>query len=380
MARFVERVGHAFGNVGKGLASIIPGVDDYFADQEARPLEQRQQGLLDENIAMYEGVLAPGVTSSNPNQEEIDRIQSSISRTQRAAQRMREMGREDEARQLEAGIRGQTQRLEQLQSATPVYDYGGLQVDYEIADYAGDVRDMIDQDPRARDAQYGALEYYQDVMGDGMTDADFAALEAQNRRIASDAAARDDSIIQNMRARGVGGAGTEIAARIAGQGNATEAAYLQSLGLTQQRQARRDLAAGSSADLGGTMRDFDQRIATIDRAARQQYENERARVRNQEQLLNKVDLPYKAFFAQQGVMDRTADARGSAANVAGGRAGQRRDMIYDTADRYRQLAGQAASAAAPHMGMGAGGTAAMQGAGSGFSGGTAGVPQPGGMV
>lgn len=359
---------------------MLPGVDDYLADQEARPFEQRQQELLDENIAMYEGVLAPGVTASNPNQAEIDRIQSAIRRTQAAAQKMRDMGREEAAQQLEAGIRGQSERLAELQSAAPVYDYGGLQVDYEVADYAGDVRDMIDQDPRARDAQYGALEYYQDVMSDGMTDADFAALEAQNRRIASDAAARDDAIIQNMRARGVGGAGTEIAARIAGQGNATEAAYLQSLGLTQQRQARRDAAAGSSADLGGTMRDFDQRIATLDRAARQQYENERVRVRNQERMLNEVELPYKAFFAQQGVMDRTGDARSAAAGVAGGRAGQRRDMVYDTADRYRELAGQTASAVAPHMGMGAGGTAAMQGAGSGLSGGTAGAPQPGGMV
>jgi hypothetical protein len=333
-------IGGFFGNIGKGVLGMVPGVDDYFADKEAGKYDKRQRQLLDDNLSMYEGALAPGVTATNPNQSEIDRIQGEIANTQRAAQRMREMGRDDVADQLEAGIKGRTERLEQLQSASPDLGYGGIELDYEVADYAGDVRDMIDQDPRARDAQYGALEYYQDVMDDGMTGADFAALEAQNRRIASDAAARDDAIIQDMRARGVGGAGTEVAARIAGQGNANEAAYMQSLGLTQQRQARRDSAAGSSADLGSTMRDFDQRIAALDRTARQQYDNERARVRNQEMMMNEVELPYKAFFAQQGVQDRTADARRDSAGLAGTRSDQRRSMIYDTADRWRGITGE----------------------------------------
>lgn len=79
----------------------------------------------------------------------------------------------------------------------------------------------VQTDPRLKDAQMSALQRMGEIGQGGMTAMQRAELEESRRNALSAANAQSESIKQNMQARGMGGSGMELAARLAAAQNAS---------------------------------------------------------------------------------------------------------------------------------------------------------------
>jgi hypothetical protein len=112
-------------------------------------------------------------------------------------------------------------------------------------------------DPRLRDAQLGALSKLAEVSKGGMTMQDSAMLDQIRRQVDTQAHGADDAILQNMQARGMGGSGAELAARLSGSqaaANRKSSEGLQVGGLATQRALEAIMNRGT---LGGQIRSQD---------------------------------------------------------------------------------------------------------------------------
>lgn len=115
----------------------------------------------------------------------------------------------------------------------------------------------LNVDPRLRQEQMVALEQYAQVAKSGMTPADEAMMEMVRRNAAGEAQAKQGQILQEMQARGQGGSGAELIARL--QSNESGADRLQQAQLQEAvaKQNARMAALSQQANLASGIRNQD---------------------------------------------------------------------------------------------------------------------------
>lgn len=117
--------------------------------------------------------------------------------------------------------------------------------------------EQVSIDPRLRQQQMSALEQYAQVAQSGATPADEAMMEMVRRNAAAEAQAKQGQILQEMQARGQGGSGAELIARL--QSNESGADRLQQAQLQEAvaKQNARMAALAQQANLAGNLRTQD---------------------------------------------------------------------------------------------------------------------------
>lgn len=112
----------------------------------------------------------------------------------------------------------------------------------------------IQVDPRLAASQMAALEQVGQVANQGMTDADRASLELIRRRAASEGQAKQAQIMQEMQARGQGGSGAELIARLKGAQNQADMLSTQDMQQAQMMQQARLAALQQQAAISSGLR------------------------------------------------------------------------------------------------------------------------------
>lgn len=115
----------------------------------------------------------------------------------------------------------------------------------------------INTDPRLKQAQMSVLETLSKMSGEGLTATDRMELNAARRQVAGDARAQQESILQNMAARGAGGSGMELAARLSSQQAAADRSSQESDRLMAMAQQRMLQAVQQQGSLAGQVRQQD---------------------------------------------------------------------------------------------------------------------------
>jgi hypothetical protein len=109
-------------------------------------------------------------------------------------------------------------------------------------------------DPRDRAAQRAALTQLQEIGRGGLTAADKAALGAGNDMVAQSLRGQREASLQDLRARGMGGSGAEVAALFGGQQSGANAMAQQSASVLNAAQQRGLQALQAGGSLAGQMR------------------------------------------------------------------------------------------------------------------------------
>lgn len=112
----------------------------------------------------------------------------------------------------------------------------------------------IQTDPKLAQAQMQALATMQKMGQTGLTPQDMAALNASRRAVAGDVQAQQGQILQNMAARGMGGGGSELAARLQASQSAADRGAQQSDQIMAQAQNRMLNAVSQAGQLGTQIR------------------------------------------------------------------------------------------------------------------------------
>lgn len=143
------------------------------------------------------------------------------------------------------------QRLEQQGLLTPEIE---AQVEQARSEY-----ENIQEDGSLRDAQTSALETLRQLGRTGLSAEDRAALNQSRIEMARDAQGRQDAILQNMAARGMGGSGSELAAALQSSQAQSDMANKQTNDIMAQAQQKALQAIMQGSNLAGSMRgqDFD---------------------------------------------------------------------------------------------------------------------------
>lgn len=112
-------------------------------------------------------------------------------------------------------------------------------------------------DPRLAQAQYDALQQLAGLADTGLSNADIAMLEQTRRGAAAQDQARQNAIMQEMRQRGIGGSGAELAARLKSSQNAADRASQEGMQIAQMAQQRALQALMNQGNLASSMRNQD---------------------------------------------------------------------------------------------------------------------------
>jgi hypothetical protein len=113
----------------------------------------------------------------------------------------------------------------------------------------------VSADPRLKEAQMAALAQMQGIgAGGGMTDAERAQMARTQSEVAQADRGRRDAILQNMRARGMAGSGSEMLAQLASSQAATDRAAQQGLDINGMAQQRALAALQQAGAMAGGMR------------------------------------------------------------------------------------------------------------------------------
>ncbi len=115
----------------------------------------------------------------------------------------------------------------------------------------------INIDPRLRQAQMQALETLSKMGEQGLTAEDRTALNQARRQVAGDAQARQGAILQNMAARGMGGSGVELAARLSESQDSADRSSQEADRLMAMAQRRMLEGVSAAAATGGQIRGQD---------------------------------------------------------------------------------------------------------------------------
>jgi hypothetical protein len=151
----------------------------------------------------------------------------------------------------------------------------------------------ISTDPRLKTHQLSALEQLAGVAESGMTPADEAAFELARRNAAQENQAMQGQILQNMQARGQGGSGAELIAKLKTAQSSADAMQAAQLEQAKQQQAARMQALAQVGDLSSGIRSQDF--------------NESAQVAHAKDLINQFNVQN-----QQSVANANANARNQA--------------------------------------------------------------------
>lgn len=115
----------------------------------------------------------------------------------------------------------------------------------------------VSTDPRLRQAQLDALARMQRVGQEGFTIEDKAALESAQKDIGRANRGRDEAIMQNLAARGQGGSGAELAARLANAQGAAEQSNTVGTNLASLASQRTLQGIEQSGQMAGNLRNQD---------------------------------------------------------------------------------------------------------------------------
>lgn len=139
--------------------------------------------------------------------------------------------------------------LDQLSSA------GTLSPELEQALALGpSAMEGVSVDPRLKSQQMKALEQLAGVAETGMTPADQAAFELARRNAAQENQAMQGQILQQMQARGQGGSGAELIARLKGSQSAADRLQEAQLEQAKAQQAARMQAMNQVGNLSSQIR------------------------------------------------------------------------------------------------------------------------------
>lgn len=202
-------------------------------------------------------------------------------------------------------------------------------------------------DPETINAQNEALRQLQEVSKGGLTEADKSATREVNREVNQQSQARQKAILNAMASRGTLGSGMELAARLQGEQQSLDQASRAGDQLNQQAQARALQALGQQGSLSSQMRNQQfgekeakaraadeinrfntanrQSVATANTteqnraqqynlAQKQQLENSRAALANEQQMHNKG--LYQTKFSNDISKTQGLTGAGSAAGQA----------------------------------------------------------------
>ena len=111
----------------------------------------------------------------------------------------------------------------------------------------------ITTDPRLQQAQMQALQTLTQMGQVPLTDTERMQLNQMQRDVAAQEQARQQSILQSLQQRGMGGSGQELAARLSSSQGAANAAQAQSDQIAAMAQQRALQAIGQAGTLGGQM-------------------------------------------------------------------------------------------------------------------------------
>jgi len=233
-------------------------------------------------------------------------------------------------------------------------------------------------DPRLASSQYAALQQLSGLAESGLSPEDIAGLEQVRRQSAAQDQARQGQILQEMQQRGVGGAGSELIAKLKSSQSAADRSSQEGLEIAKMAQQRALQAIMNQGNLASSMRNQDvgeqsniarakdvinqfntanrqnvqQRNVGNQNVAQQQnlqnrqgIENQRANIRNLEQDVNK-DLYQQRFKNERNKADSISNAVFSEFGVGNSieKSGK------DRSDRQRRTANSIGNMAGPMAG------------------------------
>lgn len=205
----------------------------------------------------------------------------------------------------------------------------------------------ITTDPRLKQAQLNALEQYTKIGAEGTTPIEKAQLEDLNARMSQENQSRQAAIKQDRAERGISGGGDELAAQLSSAQAATQQQAQAGRDIMSQAQQRALQAIASQAGLAGQMNqeEYNQQLnkaraideinrfntqlsneANMKNVAerntanqqreiyRQQLEQDRANLMNEQQKMNKYTIP---ISQNQMNMGKAAAASGQYGNISG---------------------------------------------------------------
>jgi hypothetical protein len=219
--------------------------------------------------------------------------------------------------------------------ATAYNNFSGAQTQpgqLKLGHVADTTMASLDDDP-TRKAQMAALDNMQNVMNyNGLTPQDQQQLQTIKNQQATAEQGQRGAIMQNARARGVGGSGLQMASLLNAQSSGAGSAAVAGTNVAANAQARKDSAAQSVGTLGGQVRGQD-----YTRAQAADYINQfNTGIDNQVAQWNQVGSQQQGF---QNFMD-LATAR---ANVLQAREGQGTQQRGQTMGLVGQLGAGALS-------------------------------------
>jgi hypothetical protein len=176
----------------------------------------------------------------------------------------------------------------------------------------------ISLDPRLREAQISALSNLQNIAENGgLTFGDKARLaEIQASSLDAERGQRE-AILQNARARGIGGSGIELASQLINQQGSAGRRNLEGLNVAADAEKRALEAMLQSGNLGGQIRSQD--YSEKARAAEAQDAINRFNIQNsQDQLINAANARNQAqqfnLTNAQNIMNQNTQNRNNAIN------------------------------------------------------------------
>lgn len=229
----------------------------------------------------------------------------------------------------------------------------------------------IEEDPTLRAAQADALGQYQDIAdSDGLSATAQASLYRAQRELDSQNKGAQEAIMENARARGLGGSGLEFTNRLlAQQAGATRAAgtAVDTAALAEQN---RDAARAAVAQLAGGMRSADfgiasrkaeaqdvinrfntqtaqdvanRNIATANAAQtanlgeKQRIADSNVDTRNEQQRINKLETPLKLTDLRMRKAGALADAQNAVGQAREQRADRGQEIIKQVGDTVGKM-------------------------------------------
>lgn len=134
--------------------------------------------------------------------------------------------------------------IDQLTFTPEELQYLGDFTPEQLQEYALQKSEMenVNVDPRLRQEQMKALDRVSQLADRGFSDEDMMGLNIARQQAAGEAEAKQNQILQNMQARGQGGSGAELIARLQSNQNSSN-----QLSLEQQKQALAQAEARKNA-------------------------------------------------------------------------------------------------------------------------------------
>lgn len=201
---------------------------------------------------------------------------------------------------------------------------------------------QIQEDPRLKDAQMGALSQMQQVAKGGLRPEDRANLAKIRQQAQQDQQAKLAQIQQGMQARGLAGGGSELAAQLMAAQSGAQGAESAGLDIASQASQRALQAMGQSATMGGQIRAQDFGINQSKASAADELN--RFDVQNQlNQQARNVGAKNTAQASNLGALQTADDRNVASQNQEYAAQKQRQQDLFNMQAKKAQMTADAAS-------------------------------------